>query len=237
MNDTSNKNFRTVAADLNHSRYDEEYFENGVVTGVSGYINYRWIPDLTLPMSHYLIKQLKIEDGATVLDFGCAKGFLVKALRLLGVEAYGVDVSEYAISQVPAEVAKYCRLIIGCADAQCFSRKYDWLISKDVFEHIPETDLRILLENATGSVKNIFVAVPLGRDDVSNKFIIPAYDNDVTHITIKSEEWWHRLFVNCGWDVVEFHYTFKGLKENWTAAWSNGNGFYVLKRRKPLSAK
>lgn len=39
-----------------------------------------------------------------ILDVGCAKGFLVKALTDLGVEAYGVDVSEYAISNAPADI-------------------------------------------------------------------------------------------------------------------------------------
>src|SRR6185295_9899009 len=34
---------------------------------------------------------------ATVLDAGCAMGMVVEALRDRGVEAYGVDISEYAI--------------------------------------------------------------------------------------------------------------------------------------------
>ena len=35
----------------------------------------------------------------TVLDAGCAMGFLVEGLRKRGVDAYGIDISEYAISQ------------------------------------------------------------------------------------------------------------------------------------------
>ena len=44
----------------------------------------------------------------TVLDAGCAMGMLVAALRDLGVEAYGVDLSEYAISQVREDIRPYC---------------------------------------------------------------------------------------------------------------------------------
>ena len=40
----------------------------------------------------------------TVLDAGCAMGFLVEALRRRGVEAYGVDISEYAIARVVPEI-------------------------------------------------------------------------------------------------------------------------------------
>jgi 2-polyprenyl-3-methyl-5-hydroxy-6-metoxy-1,4-benzoquinol methylase len=40
----------------------------------------------------------------TVLDAGCAWGYLVAALRDKGVEAYGIDISEYAIGKVREDV-------------------------------------------------------------------------------------------------------------------------------------
>src|SRR5258707_14813955 len=46
----------------------------------------------------------------SVLDAGCAIGLLVETLRDRGVQAYGVDISEYAISQVPAALRPYCRV-------------------------------------------------------------------------------------------------------------------------------
>src|SRR5437870_13556529 len=51
-----------------------------------------------------------------VLDVGCAKGFLVECLRDRGVEAYGFDISEYAISQVRRDVRPYCK-VASVADA------------------------------------------------------------------------------------------------------------------------
>lgn len=44
-----------------------------------------------------------------VLDVGCAKGFLVKALRNLGIQAYGIDISEYALSKAEANIRPYLR--------------------------------------------------------------------------------------------------------------------------------
>jgi len=44
----------------------------------------------------------------TVLDAGCGIGFLVAALRERGVEAFGIDISDYAISQVPTVIEAYC---------------------------------------------------------------------------------------------------------------------------------
>lgn len=45
----------------------------------------------------------------TFLDVGCAKGYLVKQLRELGITAYGIDISDYAIDQAPADVRPYLR--------------------------------------------------------------------------------------------------------------------------------
>jgi SAM-dependent methyltransferase len=47
----------------------------------------------------------------TVLDVGCAKGYLVKALRDAGVEAWGVDVSEYAVNAADPSIRRYLRVM------------------------------------------------------------------------------------------------------------------------------
>src|SRR2546425_10184937 len=44
----------------------------------------------------------------SVLDAGCAMGFLVEKLRSYDIEAYGIDVSEYAIKHVHDSVSAYC---------------------------------------------------------------------------------------------------------------------------------
>jgi len=42
-----------------------------------------------------------------VLDLGCAKGYLVDVLREKGIEAFGVDISKYAIEQGPDKIRPY----------------------------------------------------------------------------------------------------------------------------------
>jgi cyclopropane fatty-acyl-phospholipid synthase-like methyltransferase len=210
--------------------FNEEYYERGLVSGISGYMNYSWMPEMTLRMVHFMIAELGIDEHQRVLDYGCAKGYIVKAFRLLGIEAYGVDVSSYAISQVPVEVSRFCKVIEGCSDPACFPNRFDWLISKDVFEHIPEDELRLLLRHARDHVERMFIAVPFGLPDGRRNFVIPSYDSDVTHITIKPKGWWDDLFLTHGWNISRFSFTFRGVKENWTQSWPEGNGFYVLDR-------
>jgi SAM-dependent methyltransferase len=210
--------------------YDEDYFERGVQTGKSGYQNYSWLPELTIKMAHHLVQTLPIRHGERVLDFGCAKGFLVKALRLLDVDAYGVDISPYAIDHVDPAVRGLCTLVSGPSDPLIISRDYDWMVSKDVFEHLSETQLRELLQRSRERIKHIFAAIPLGLDDGSG-YIVPEYDRDTTHVTKQPLDWWMDLFQSTGWNVDSANHSFRGVKDAWTAAWPRGNGFFVLTRR------
>ena len=43
----------------------------------------------------------------SAMDVGCAMGFLVEALRARGVDARGIDVSDYAIGHAHPDVAPY----------------------------------------------------------------------------------------------------------------------------------
>ncbi|MFV3131057.1 SAM-dependent methyltransferase [Niveispirillum sp. KHB5.9] len=211
--------------------YDEDYFERGVVVGKSGYMNYRWMPEMTIRMAHFMIRNLDLKSGQRVLDFGCAKGFLVKALRLLDIDAEGIDVSEYAISMVDTELRGHCRLVRDVDDDRCFVGRYEMMIAKDVFEHLTEAQVRTLLAQAKGRCARVFAAIPLAADNHSGSFIVPEYNKDITHITAKTFDWWRDLFIDCGWTIEEGSYTCHGIKENWTRYWPDGNGFFTLKAR------
>ncbi len=55
-----------------------------------------------------LATQIKNKFNPTVvLDIGCAKGFLVNAFRDIGIDAWGVDISEYAISSASKDLQPY----------------------------------------------------------------------------------------------------------------------------------
>ena len=211
-------------------RYDKDYYENGPILGISGYMNYSWMPELTLRMAHKLIMALPIQPGDRVLDFGCAKGFLVKAMRILDITAFGVDISAYAIAHADGEVREYCRCITGASDATIFDGDYEWMIAKDVFEHLVEDELIALLTLARVRVRRLFAVVPLASDDHTGKYIIAEYDRDVTHKLAKSMAWWRSAFERCGWNVQVAAHCFPGCKENWTNVSADGNGFFVVER-------
>ncbi len=119
----------------------------------------------------------------TVLDAGCAKGFLVEAFRDRGVEAFGLDISEYAISQCREDIRPYC-WVASAVDP--FPRRYDLIVCIEVLEHLPKQDAEIAVVNLCKHADDIlFSSTP---DDFT----------ECTHINVQPFEYWAGLFAKQG---------------------------------------
>jgi SAM-dependent methyltransferase len=101
-----NIGMRTIAQSEENIRiarqYGCEYFDGSRDTGYGGYrYDGRW-----LPIAEDMIAHFGLKPGDRVLDVGCGKGFLVKDLLKLcpGLEAFGLDISEYALMNCEPEV-------------------------------------------------------------------------------------------------------------------------------------
>jgi SAM-dependent methyltransferase len=206
--------------------YDENYYESGIKTGISLYSNYKWMPELSIPMAHHVSRHLGINETHTVLDFGCAKGFLVKAFRLLGISSYGVDVSEYAINTCDPQVKDIVHLIEHPDEIQkYFPQKFDFILAKDVFEHIPYEQIGTVMTVLRKIGKTLFCVVPLGN---GIKYNIPDYELDKTHIIKEDLRWWETQLRNAGYTNIDAKYYMSGIKENWSYE-KQGNGFFICK--------
>lgn len=90
--------------------YGEMYFDGPREYGYGGYrYDGRW-----QPVAKDIITHFGLKPGDRVLDVGCAKGFLVKDLVAEGIDAYGIDISKYALMHCEPEVVG--RLQIGSCD-------------------------------------------------------------------------------------------------------------------------
>ena len=73
--------------------FGEVYFDGAREYGYGGYqYDGRWKPS-----AFDIISYFGLNTGSRVLNIGCAKGFLVKDLVNLGMDAFGIDISEYAV--------------------------------------------------------------------------------------------------------------------------------------------
>lgn len=199
--------------------FGEDYYERGVSLGISGYENYRWLPEATLTLAHELVTQLGVQKTDRILDFGCAKGFLVKALRLLHYDATGYDTSEYALSQAPEDVRPHL--------ANDLPRgPFDLVIAKDVFEHLEPEQLVDVLGALRERTRKLFVVVPLG--DGQGSYVVPEYEQDVTHVIRESMRWWVQTFVRTGYVIHRGTKHMRHVKQDWQDRYPEGNGFFTL---------
>ena len=134
----------------------------------------------------------------TVLDAGCAMGYLVAALRDRGVEAYGVDISAYAISKVREDVRPFCKvgsltepLPAGLPD------RYDLVVTIEVLEHLYAEDGRQAIRNLCQLTdKVLFTSTP---DDFT----------EPTHVNVQQREYWCRTFFENGFvDDINYRPTY-----------------------------
>lgn len=162
--------------------YNAEYYKTSC-----GEVPYEqseiWYPHFEI-VADRIIKDI---NPRTVLDVGCAMGYLVAALRDKGVEAYGIDVSEYAISKVREDIKPYCRACSALNNLpEEFPKKYDLLITVEVAEHMYEEDSIVFIEKITEYAENIlFSSTP---DDIM----------EITHYNVQQPEYWCKKFANKG---------------------------------------
>ncbi len=202
---------------MNLHKFNEDYFEDGVRKGVSGYEEYKWMPTRSIPEALDIKNNFNFDS---CLDYGCAKGFLVHALRILGYNAWGEDISQYALKNCIDRVKPYL--------SHPTNKKYDLIIAKDILEHITEQNLPPLLKSLHARGNEFFFVIPLGDKD---RFRIREYEVDITHVTKKDEEWWIDLFDSQGYYLKDFSYSFGSIKEKWLPVDKYGNGFFRLSKK------
>ena len=91
-------------------QYGEMYWDGPREYGYGGYRDDgRWHP-----VARDIIAYFGLKPGCRVLDVGCGKGFLIKALVAQDMEAFGLDISLYALMHCAPEVVG--RLHLGTAE-------------------------------------------------------------------------------------------------------------------------
>jgi ubiquinone/menaquinone biosynthesis C-methylase UbiE len=124
-------------------QFGEMYWDGPREYGYGGYrYDGRW-----RPVARDIIVHFGLKPGMRVLDVGCGKGFLVKDLMLEcpGLEAFGIDISLYALMRCEKEVVG--RLHLGSADQLPFpDRSFDAVISINTLHNLTRDRVIIALK-------------------------------------------------------------------------------------------
>ena len=113
-------------------KFGEMYFDGPREFGYGGYrYDGRW-----KSVAKDVVDHFGLSAGDRVLDIGAAKGFLVKDLLDLGIDCYGVDVSEYAVTNCHPDVVG--RMHLASADRLHFPNgSFAAVLALDVIHNLP----------------------------------------------------------------------------------------------------
>jgi glycosyltransferase involved in cell wall biosynthesis len=166
---------------VGESTFDKNYFE---YCGSVGPYSREKFYAFNESIAEQIVKRIAPQK---VLDVGCAKGFLVEALRKHGVKAYGIDVSAYAIEEVQPEIREFCS--IGSATAP-LGDHYDLITCIEVLEHLPEEEAKKAVKNICSHARSVLFSS-------TSNYLHP----DDTHINLHPPEYWIDQFRHYGFDI------------------------------------
>lgn len=120
----------------------------------------------------------------TMLECGCGFGMRVYAARTYGIEAYGFDKSNYAISTTPFSVNQSLWEGDITKDQSNFfdKRVHDLVVCYDILEHLKEEELIEALKLIKTYGRNFLFSIPFLGD--------PNLEKDNTHLIKKPKSWW-----------------------------------------------
>jgi 2-polyprenyl-3-methyl-5-hydroxy-6-metoxy-1,4-benzoquinol methylase len=164
----------TVATD-----YGAEYYGHYAASGVSYERSAFWL-EFFGRIADRLIEDFQPK---TALDAGCAIGLLVEALRDRGVDAEGVDFSEFAITHSREDIRPSLR--VGSI-TEPLTKRYDLITCFEVVEHMPAQDADRAIANLCAFTGEIILTST------------PMHYRDPTHTNIHPQEYWTERFARHG---------------------------------------
>lgn len=185
-------------------QYGETYFDGPREYGYGGYrYDGRW-----LPVARDIIDHFGLKAGDRILDVGCAKGFLVKDLMLAlpGLEAFGLDISKYALMHCEPEVVG--RLHLGdCRRLPFPDGSFDAVLCLNTIHNLTRDDAIVAMRELERlSPGKGFVQVDSYRTqeqkEIFESWVLTAKFHDYP-------DGWVRLFEDAGytgdyyWTIIE----------------------------------
>lgn len=152
----------------------------------------------------------RVFTNPSLLDLGCAGGGLVKDFLDAGLQAYGLEGSDFPKTAAHGEWSRIPENLFCCDITKPFTLtddgraafQFDVISAWEVLEHIQENDLPQFFQNIVAHLKygGVFVAS------------IATYPDETPdakyHVTIKDAEWWENQFSEHGLRPIRNSYFF-----------------------------
>lgn len=176
-------------------QYGKEFFDGSRDQGYGGF---HYNPKYWEPVIPDFQKRYDLNGKSSVLDIGCAKGFMLYDMARLipGITIKGIDVSDYAIENTIESVKPHCQ--VACATQLPFPDKsFDCVISITTVHNLERADLiKALQEIERVKRKYSFITVDAYHND-EEKERMDAWN--LTAKTVLHVDEWKQLFKEAGY--------------------------------------
>jgi SAM-dependent methyltransferase len=175
--------------------FSYDYFDGDRIHGYGGYSYHPrfWSETVRLFAAHY-----SLAADASILDVGCAKGFMLKDFAVLmpNIAFTGIDISQYAINN--ADPAVRAHLEMGNARHLPYQNNaFDLVISINTIHNLPRSDaLAALREIERVSRGNSFIMVDGWRTEEDR---VDLESWVLTAKTMLHVDAWCQLFEEAGY--------------------------------------
>ena len=175
--------------------FGRDYFDGDRRCGYGGY-NYH--PRFWTDTVRHIRDYYQLPEDASVLDIGCAKGFMLHDFHQLMPQARlaGIDISEYAIANAMESVKPFVR--VGNANHLPFpDNSFDLVLAINTIHNLPyEQCKESLREIARVSRRNAFVMVDAFRTEAQRQALLRWV---LTAETVLHVDDWLRLFAEAAY--------------------------------------
>jgi ubiquinone/menaquinone biosynthesis C-methylase UbiE len=204
--------------------YDYDYWNSqGGKSPKHGYDSIESLEGLAREIADDFIKVYAVPQGAKLLDLGCGGGYMVARWVEKGIDATGVDFSQYAIEkglQLWPQLKGRLR-IAPATDLPADDGNMDIVYCNQVFEHIYDAEALAAAQEAFRVLRPgglLWTGIVLANAWMDEKIGDPRFDE--SHVNVQPREYWDdifreagfRLYPNAEWRFAAESVIYKRLK-------------------------
>lgn len=184
------------------SRYDALYYQSGSERGTK---YDRYLEEAPKNRTYFELAETisKLFALRRTLEIGCATGAIVSHLATFDVEAFGIDVSEFAV-----EHRLHPNVSLGSVtDLPFGDQEFDLVYSCHALEHLPQESKQQAFEEIARVCRGMqFHMMPIIESGpyVGDRFgHLLNLRSDPTHSLLYPRQWWIDQFQSTGFDAVD----------------------------------
>lgn len=176
-------------------KFGKEFFDGDRKNGYGGftYQSRFWQPVVPTFQDFY-----RLNAGDSVLDVGCAKGFMLHDFKELipGIKVAGIDISDYAIAHAMDDVKPFVQ-VANATKLPYPDKSFDLVISINTVHNLERDDLaKALQEIERVSRRGSYITVDAYRTEDEKRRM---YNWNLTAKTIMSVDEWVQFFKDVGY--------------------------------------